>query len=50
MKLTSDFDKAVTKILSVSHKELKRREVEWKKQRRAKKMPQKVRRSEGDAK
>ena len=30
------FDAALTKIMSVSHDELKRREEEWKKQRRAK--------------
>ena len=30
------FDEALTKILSVSHDELKRREAEWKKQRKAK--------------
>jgi len=30
------FDDAMTKILSVSHDELKRREEEWKKQRKAK--------------
>jgi len=37
---TTDFDRfdaALTKILSVSHEELKRREVEWKKQRKGKK-------------
>lgn len=31
------FDAALGKILSVSHKELQRREAEWKKQRKAKK-------------
>lgn len=31
------FDAALTKILSVSHDELKRREAEWKKQRKARK-------------
>jgi hypothetical protein len=31
------FDAALTKILSVSHDELKRREAEWKKQRIGKK-------------
>lgn len=36
MNLTLDFDKTVTKILSVSHKELKRREKEWKEQRKQK--------------
>jgi hypothetical protein len=30
------FDAALSKILSVSHDELKRREEEWKKQRKAK--------------
>jgi hypothetical protein len=30
------FDAAMSKILSVSHDELKRREEEWKKQRKAK--------------
>jgi hypothetical protein len=30
------FDAAVVKMLSVSHDELKRREVEWKEQRKAK--------------
>lgn len=37
MKISSSeserFDAAITKILSVSHEELKRREEEWKKQR-----------------
>lgn len=28
------FDSAMTKIMAVSHDELKRREAEWKKQRR----------------
>jgi len=32
----SDFDNAIGKVLSVSHKELKRREVEWKKKRKRK--------------
>ena len=31
------FDSAMTKILSVSHDELKRRQAEWKKQRKRKK-------------
>jgi len=31
------FDTATRKILSVSHEELKRREAEWKRQRKAKK-------------
>ena len=31
------FDYAVLKIMKVSHDELKRREAEWKKQRKAKK-------------
>jgi len=31
------FDEAMTRILSVSHEELKRREVGWKKQRQRKK-------------
>jgi len=31
------FDKAMTTILSVSHDELKRREAEWKRQRKRKK-------------
>ena len=30
------FDKALTKVLSVSHDELKRREAEWKKERKRK--------------
>ena len=34
---SSKFDAAVTKILSVSHDELKRREAKWKKQRKARK-------------
>jgi hypothetical protein len=32
------FDDALTKALSVSHEELKRREAEWKKQRKRKKL------------
>jgi hypothetical protein len=31
------FDEALDKVLSVSHEELKRREEEWKKRRKAKK-------------
>jgi len=31
------FDAAVTKIVAVSHDELKRREIEWKKERKKKK-------------
>lgn len=31
------FDAALTKVLSVSHDELKRREAKWKKHRKAKK-------------
>jgi hypothetical protein len=33
----SRFDAALSKIMSVSHAELKRREAEWKKQKAAKK-------------
>lgn len=40
---SSRFDAALSKILSVSHKELKRREIEWKKQKAAKKAKGKVR-------
>lgn len=36
------FDKAVGKLLAVSHEELKRREGEWKKQRKRKKRPKRV--------
>lgn len=30
------FDAALTRVLSVSHEELKRREAEWRKERKAK--------------
>jgi hypothetical protein len=35
------FDSAMTKILSVSHDELQRREAQWKKQRKRKKADRK---------
>jgi hypothetical protein len=36
------FDEAMKKLLSVSHADLKRREEEWKKQRKARKKRTKV--------
>jgi len=37
LQAKNNFDSAVGKVLSISHNELKRREEEWKKQRKRKK-------------